>query len=356
MTAQTLGFLKKLLDTAGPSGFEQAPARVWRAEVEGFADEVSTDVHGNSIAAVNPKGKPRLMLAGHIDEIGLQVTHIDDDGFLYFSGIGGWDSQVLVGQRVLLLGRSGPVRGVIGKKAVHHLKKEELDKVSKVLDLWIDIGAANKAEAGERVRVGDAGVLDTGVQEYPNGRIVSRSIDNRIGAYVVAEAVRRLAADRPKHAGVFAVATTREEIAWQGGGARTSAAGLDPQVALVVDVTHATDYPGAEKKQAGDHKLGGGVVLSRGSSVSPVIFDLLIECADKEKISYTIQAAPHDTGTDADAIYNALRGIPTGLVSVPNRYMHSPNEMVALEDLERAARLLAAFARRLEPMQDFVPR
>jgi len=356
MTAQTLGFLKKLLDTAGPSGFEQAPARVWRAEVEGFADEVSADVHGNSVAALNPKGKPRLMLAGHIDEIGLQVTHIDDEGFLYFSGIGGWDSQVLVGQRVLLLGRAGPVRGVIGKKAVHQMKKEELDKVSKVADLWIDIGAANKAEAGERVRVGDAGVLDTGVQEYPNGRIVSRSIDNRIGAYVVAEAIRRLSADRPKHAAVFAVATTREEIAWQGGGARTSAAGLDPQVALVVDVTHATDYPGAEKKHSGDHRLGGGVVLSRGSSVSPVVFDLLARCADEEKISYTIQAAPHDTGTDADAIYNALRGIPTGLVSVPNRYMHSPNEMVALEDLDRAARLLAAFARRLEPTQDFVPR
>ena len=356
MTAQTSGFLKKLLDSAGPSGFEQAPARVWRAEVEGFADEVSTDVHGNSIAALNPKGKPRLMLAGHIDEIGLQVTHIDDDGFLYFGGIGGWDSQVLVGQRVLLLGRAGPVRGVIGKKAVHHLKKEELDKVSKVSDLWIDIGAASKAEAGERVRVGDAGVLDTAVLEYPNGRVVSRSIDNRIGAYVVAEAVRRLAKDRPKHAAVFAVATTREEIAWQGGGARTSAEGLDPQVALVVDVTHATDYPGAEKKQSGDHRLGGGVVLSRGSSVSPVVFDLLVKCADDEKISYTIQAAPHDTGTDADAIYNALRGIPTGLVSVPNRYMHSPNEMVALEDLDRAARLLAAFARRLEATQDFVPR
>ena len=356
MTASTLGFLKKLLDTAGPSGFEQAPARVWRAEVEGFADEVSADVHGNSVGAVNPKGKPRLMLAGHIDEIGLQITHIDDDGFLYFSGIGGWDSQVLVGQRVLLIGRGGPVRGVIGKKAVHHLKKEELDKVSKVSDLWIDIGAAGKAEAAERVRVGDAGVLDTAVQEYPNGRVVSRSIDNRIGAYVVAEALRRLAADRPKHAGVFAVATTREEIAWQGGGARTSAAGIDPQVALVVDVTHATDYPGAEKKQAGDHKLGGGVVLSRGSSVSPVVFDLLVECADAEKIPYTMQAAPHDTGTDADAIYNALRGIPTGLVSVPNRYMHSPNEMVAVEDLDRAARLCAAFARRLAPTQDFVPR
>ena len=356
MTIATLGFLKRLLDTPGPSGFEQAPARVWRDEVAGFADSVEADVHGNSVAALNPKGKPRLMMAGHIDEIGIQITHIDDDGFLYFSGIGGWDSQVLVGQRVLLLGRDGPVRGVIGKKAVHQLKKEDLDRVSKVIDLWIDIGAANKDEATKRVLVGDAGVLDCRVEEYPNGRIVSRSIDNRIGSYVVAEALRRLAADRPDHAAVFAVASTREEIAWTGSGARTSATGIEPDVALVVDVTHATDYPGAEKKHAGDHKLGGGVVLSRGSSVSPVVFDLLVETAEEAQIPYTIQAAPRDTGTDADAIYNALRGIPTGLVSVPSRYMHSPNEMAALQDLDRAADLLAAFARRLEPGTDFVPR
>ena len=356
MPIPPLEFLKKLLDTPGPSGFEQAPARVWRDEVKAFADDVQADVHGNSVAAVNPKGKPRLMLAGHIDEIGLQITHIDDDGFLYFSGIGGWDSQVLVGQRVLLLAREGPVRGVIGKKAVHQIKKEDLDRVSKVADLWIDIGAASKAEALERLRVGDPGVLDCRVEEYPHGRIVSRSIDNRIGSYVVAEALRRLGAKRPKHAAVFAVASTREEIAWTMSGARTSATRIEPDVALVVDVTHATDYPGAEKKHTGDHKLGGGVVLSRGSSVSPVVFDLLADCAEQQKIPYTIQAAPRDTGTDADAIYNALRGIPTGLISVPNRYMHSPNEMVALEDLDRAADLLAAFARRLEPGIDFVPR
>ncbi len=355
MTQSRLDFLKRLLDTPGPSGFETAPARVWREEVTAFADQVTADVHGNSIAALNPTGVPRLMLAGHIDEIGLQITHVDDDGYLYFAGIGGWDSQVLVGQRVVISGPKGPVRGVIGKQAVHLMKKEDLDKVSKITDLWIDIGVANKAEVLERVRVGDAAVLDAGAQEFPNSRIVSRSIDNRIGAYVVAEAFRLLAQERPKYAGVFAVATTREEIAWSGGGARTSAVGLDPQVALVVDVTHATDYPGAEKKRAGEHKLGGGPVLSRGSAVSPVVFEMLLECAEREKIPYSIQAAPHDTGTDADAIYNALRGIPTGLVSVPNRYMHSPNEMVAMEDLDRAARLLAAFARRLDPKVNFIP-
>jgi endoglucanase len=355
MTKTTVDFLKRLLDTPGPSGFETAPARVWREEVGRFADSVTTDVHGNSVAVVNAKGAPRLMLAGHIDEIGLQITHIDDEGYLYFAGIGGWDSQVLVGQRVVLTGRNGPVRGVIGKQAVHLMKREDMDKVSKIADLWIDIGATTKAEALERVRVGDAAVLDVIVQEFPNGRVVSRSIDNRIGAYVVAEALRLLAADRPKHAAAFAVATTREEIAWAGGGARTSAVGIDPQVALVVDVTHATDYPGADKKRAGEHKLGGGPVLSRGSAVSPVVFDLLAQCAEAEKIPYSIQAAPHDTGTDADAIYNAQRGIPTGLVSVPNRYMHSPNEMVVIEDLERVARLLAAFARRLAPDTSFIP-
>ena len=352
----TVGFLKKLLDTAGPSGFEQAPGRVWREEVKGFADDVRVDVHGNSVGSLNPKGKPRLMLAGHIDEIGIQITHIDEDGFLYFSGIGGWDSQVLVGQRVLILTRGGPVHGVVGKKAVHQLKKEDLDRVTKVIDLWIDIGAVNRDEAAGRVRVGDAGVIDSRVEEYPNGRIVSRSLDNRIGAYVVSEALRRLGSQRPKHAAVFAVASTREEIAWTGSGARTTAVGIEPDVAIVVDVTHATDYPGADKKHTGDHKLAGGVVLSRGSSISSVVFDLLVECAEQAQIPYTIQAAPRDTGTDADAIYNAMRGIPTGLVSVPNRYMHSPNEMVALADLDRAADLLAAYARRLEPGMDFIPR
>jgi endoglucanase len=350
-----LDFLKRLLDTPGPSGFEAAPARVWREEVQRFADSVTADVHGNSVAAINAKGKPRLMLAGHIDEIGLQITHIDDEGYLFFGAIGGWDSQVLVGQRAVILGRNGPVHGAIGKQAVHLMKREDMDRVSKITDLWIDIGAANKVEALERVRVGDAGVLDALVREFPNGRIVSRSIDNRIGAYVVAEALRLLSSERPKHAGVFAVATTREEIAWSGGGARTSAVEIDPQVALVVDVTHATDYPGAEKKRTGEHKLGAGPVLTRGSAVNHAVFDILVECAEAEQIPYTIQAAPHDTGTDADAIYNALRGIPTGLVSVPNRYMHSPNEMVAVEDLDRAARLCALFARRLSPDTSFVP-
>jgi putative aminopeptidase FrvX len=356
MEGRSLAFLKSLLDTPGPSGFEAAPARVWRAEAQQFADELAADVGGNSLATIHRGGAPRLMFAGHIDEIGFMVVHIDDEGYVHFDPIGGWDTQVFVGQRVVLLGRNGPVPGVIGKRAIHLMDKDDRDKVSKPEDLWIDIGAANRADAESRLRVGDAGVLAATVQELPNGRVVSRSLDNRIGAFVVLEALRLLAADRPV-AQVTAVATTQEEIAYTtGGGARTTAVSLDAQAAIVVDVTHATDYPGIEKKRHGDIRLGGGVVLSRGSAVNGAVFDLLVAAAEQEKIPFTIQAAPKYTGTDADAIYTAHRGIATGLVSVPTRYMHSPNEMVALEDLDRAARLLAAFARSVSAETDFVPR
>jgi endoglucanase len=357
MTPESLGFLKTLLDTPGPSSFEAAPARAWRTEAEGFADEVRADVSGNSYASLNGAGRPRLMLAGHIDEIGVMVTHIDDEGYVSFDTIGGWDHQVFVGQRVRLLGRNGPVTGVVGKKAIHIMDKDDREKVSKVEDLWIDVGAAGRAEAESRLRIGDPGVLAAGVLEFPNGRLVSRCIDNRIGAYVVLEALRLLARDgaRPA-AAVTAVATTREEIAATGGGARSSAAAIEPDVAIVVDVTHATDYPGIDKRKHGDYRLGGGPVLSRGASVSEMVFDLLAATAEAEGIPYAIEAASRDTHTDAEAIFNAHRGVATALVSVPNRYMHSPNEMIALEDLDRTARLLAAFARRLGPGTDFIPR
>jgi endoglucanase len=354
VTPESLAFLKTLLDTPGPSSFEAAPARAWRAEAQRFADSVSADVAGNSFATLDSKASPRLMFAGHIDEIGIMVTHVDDEGYLSFDGIGGWDQQVFVGQRVVLLGRSGRVTGVVGKKAIHLMDKDEREKVSKMEDLWIDIGALDRAEAESRIRIGDPGVLAAGVIQFPNGRLVSRSIDNRIGAFVVLEALRLLAKDRPR-ATVSAVATTREEIAATGGGARSSATRLEPDVAIVVDVTHATDYPGVDKRKHGDYRLGGGPAISRGASVSEIVFELLIETAESEGIPYRIEAASRDTHTDAEAIFNAHRGVATGLVSVPNRYMHSPNEMVALDDLERTARLLAAFARKLGPDSSFIP-
>src|SRR5688572_15804787 len=292
MKPESLAFLKSLLDTPGPSAFEAAPARVWRAEAEKFADSVRADVNGNSYATLNPDGRPRVMLAGHIDEIGVMVTHIDDEGYLSFDTIGGWDHQVFVGQRVILMGRGGLVTGVVGKRAIHLMEREEREKVSKVEDLWIDVGAANKSEAATRLRIGDPGVLAAGVLEFPNGRLVSRCIDNRIGAFVVLEAVRLLAQDgRRPVASVAAVATTREEIASSGGGARPGATVLEPDVAIVVDVTHATDYPGIEKRKHGDYRLGGGPVLSRGASVNNAVFELLAETAEAEGIPYTIEAA-----------------------------------------------------------------
>ena len=355
MKEKSLVFLKRLLDSPGPSGFETAPARVWREEADTFADEVTSDVSGNSVAVLNPDGTPRVMLAGHIDEIGLMIVHVDDDGFLYFSTIGGWDPQVLVGQRVLIAAKNRLVDGVIGKRAIHMLDEEEREQVSKVSALWIDIGAKSKKDALRRIRVGDPAVVAAPTVRLPNGRLVSRSIDNRIGAFVVLEALRRLKRRRP-NAAVFAVATSQEEISWTGGGARTSATRIDPDVALVVDVTNATDHPNADKKKYGDFKLGGGPVISRGSATNAKVVDLLIATAEAKKIPYTLAAAPSDTGTDADAIHSARQGIATGLVSISNRYMHSPNEMVDLADLERGAQLLAAFTRRVTARTDFTPR
>ena len=355
MDPNSFTFLKTLLDSPGPSSYETLPARAWRAEAKGFAERVEADVSGNSFATLNPSAAPRVMLAGHIDEIGVMITYVDDDGYLSFDTIGGWDHQVFVGQRGQLLGREGLVTGVIGKKAIHLMEKDDREKVSKAADLWIDIGAANRGEAAARVRVGDPGVLATSVLEFPNGRIVSRSLDNRVGAYVVLEALRHLARDRPA-AQVTAAATTREEISYTGGGARTGAQALEADVAVVVDVTHATDYPGVEKRKHGDYRLGGGPVIARGASINPMVVDLLVAAAEAEGIPYTLEAAPRGTSTDADNIFTALKGVATALVSVPLRYMHSPNEMVVLEDLERTARLLAALARRITPATDLVPR
>jgi endoglucanase len=349
-------FLEGLLDAAGPSGFEVRPARVWRKEAESFAAQVRVDVSGNSYATVNPEGSPRVMLAGHIDEIGLQITHIDEKGFLFVAEIGGWDAQVLVGQRVTILTKEGSVTGVVGKKAIHLIEPDERTKASKTKSLWVDVGAKSREEVTEiGIRVGDPMVLAQPMVRLAGDRIASRAIDDRIGAYVVLEALRLLADDSPA-ASTTAVATVQEEIGYSGGGARTSAYALEPDVAIVVDVTFSTDVPDIEKRELGEHELGGGPVLSRGSAAHDGVFEMLAGVAEEEGIPYTVQASPKATRTDADGIYLTRLGVPTGLVSIPNRYMHSPNEVVSLADVHNAARLLAAFIRRLEPGTDFTPR
>ncbi len=355
LSPSSLAFLKRLLDTPAPSGFESPAARVWREEASSFADKVTTDVSGNSMAEVNPDGSPTIMLDGHIDEIGLIVQYIDDDGYVYPSPIGGWDIQVLVGQRIRFIGRNGDVLGVVGKKPIHLMKTADREQASKMTDLWVDIGAANRAEAEARLSVGDPGVIDSKTIDFPNNRIVSRSIDDRIGAFVVLEALRRYAQNRGS-ARVVAAATTQEEIAWHGGGALICTNCINPQVAIVVDVTFATDHPNVEKKEIGDHRIGGGPVLSRGSVISPAMFELLRASAERQGIKYSVHAAGRETATNADAIHIAREGVATGLVSIPNRYMHSPNELVSLEDVDKTATLIADVCRQITTKTDFAAR
>lgn len=356
MRSEMKDLLQRLLDARAPSGHETAATAVWRAEAEAFADEVWGDVHGNAFARVGTGGRPRVMLAGHVDEIGLMVHHVDDDGFLYVKPVGGWDPQVLVGQRVDVLGEGEPVVGVIGRRAIHLMRdKEERERAAKVRELWVDIGARDGEEARARVEVGDVAVIRSDTVELGRGRVAARSIDDRIGALVALEALRR-AAERGTEAEVAAVATTQEEIGYgTGGGARTSSFGLEPDAAIVIDVTHATDHPNLDRKEHGDIRLGRGPVLSRGAVVNPVLYRGLADAADEAGIPYQVLAAPSRTGTDADSIVTTRTGVATAIVSLPNRYMHSPNQLVDDEDVEGAAELIATFLARLEGGSGFVP-
>jgi putative aminopeptidase FrvX len=355
LAPDAVAFLKKLLDAPGPSGFETLAARVWRGYAESFADKVTADVAGNSLAEVNPNGSPTILLDGHIDEIGVIAQYIDDDGFIYIAPIGGWDAQVLVGQRIRFLTVAGDVIGVVGRRPIHLIKTEDREKGVKFSDLWVDIGARNRAEAESRVAVGDPGVIDSRAHDFPGNRIVSRSIDDRIGAFAVLEALRRYA-EKPGGARVVAAATTQEEIAWTGGGALVAANAVRPRMAVVVDVTTATDHPDVEKKEVGDHKLGSGPVLSRGALLSPVVYELLRGAARAKNIPFTVHAVGRDTSTNADAIHIAQEGVATALVSIPNRYMHSPNEMVSLDDVDHTAELVAEVCRMVDSKTDFTAR
>jgi putative aminopeptidase FrvX len=344
--------LRKLLTAPGPSGYEQAPAAVFREAASVFA-EVTYDSVGSTVAKVPGTGDGRsVAIVGHIDEIGLIVHHIDDDGYLWFTGVGGWDPVILVGQRVEVATRDRAVPGVVGKKPIHLLKTDEdRKKVPELKQLHIDIGAKDGDEARSMVRIGDVAVIAGEPVELPNRRVVSRSLDNRLGCYVALEAARLVADAGGAPGDFYATAVAQEEITFAG--ARTTAYSLRPDVAIAVDVTFATDAPGSEEKELGKHRFGSGPVLTRGSTLDPVVFELLHETAEAEGIPFTVAASARATGTDADAIHLSRAGIPTGAVSIPLRYMHSPVEIVQLEDVEATARLLAAFARRLDPGTDF---
>jgi endoglucanase len=344
--------LHGLITAAGPSGHESAPAKVWREACAAFSDDVRGDVVGSSMARVpGTAGGPTLAIIGHIDEIGVHVTHVDDDGYLRFGEVGGWDPIVLVGQRVRLTTRGDDVVGVIGRKPIHLIKSDERDRAPKVKDLHIDIGAKDGDEAREMVRIGDAGVIDVQPVELPNGRLVSRSLDNRVGCYVAAEAARLVSLDGGAPGDVVALAVAQEETTFAG--ARTSAFALEPDLAIVVDVTFATDQPGIELGPMTKHPLGSGPVIARGTTLHPRVSELLYDTAEAEELPHTLESMGRATGTDADAVHATRTGIPTGVVSVPLRYMHSPVELVSLADIQVAAELIAAFAKRLEPGMSF---
>lgn len=354
MEPESLDFLKRLLETISPSGYEDEAARVVKEEAATFADEVSVDVHGNVHVVVNRGAGPRVMLAGHIDEIGLQITHIDPEGFLRFTTIGGWDPQILQGQRVWIRTARGRVTGVVGKKAIHLLREEARKKVVQFDDMWIDIGAGSREEAAELVAIGDCAVIAQGFELLGTNLAVARGMDNRCGAFVVMEAAR-LAARMGVKAEIHAVATVQEEIGLRG--AVTSAYRVQPVAALAVDVTHATDYPGMkdERQRLGHLKLGGGPVVARGPNINPRLFDLIMSAGKEAGIALQVEAEPRGTGTDINAIQLSRGGVATGLVSVPNRYMHTPVEAVSLDDLEACARLLAETIRRIDDTTSFVP-
>lgn len=352
MQDESLQFLQKLLNTPSPSGFERPIQDVVRAWAKPLADEVRTDRHGNVLAVRNPEGQPRIMLAGHCDQIGLMVQHIDESGFLYVQPIGGWDMQILLGQHLTVWAKEGPVAGVLSRKAPHLLTNDERKKVPEFTDVWVDIGARDRAEAESIVTPGDPITVALGCRQLRNQTMASPALDDKVGVWVVMEALRLLQG-RELQAAVYCVSTVQEEIGLRG--AATSSYRIHPAVGIAVDVCHATDTPGNDKKKLGEIKIGGGPVLFRGPNVNPRVLERLQSTAAQREIAVQVRGAPRATGTDANAMQLSRDGVATGLIGIPNRYMHSPVELVSLEDLDRAARLLADFCAGVTADVDWTP-
>jgi endoglucanase len=323
-----------------------------RAWAKTYADEVRTDRHGNVIAVRNPVGQPRVMLAGHCDQIGLMVQHIDDNGYLYVQPIGGWDMQILLGQHLTVWAKDGPLAGVVSRRAPHLLTSEERNKVPQFTDIWVDIGARDRKEAEGLVTHGDPVTVALVYRDLCNGLATSPAMDDKVGVWTVMEALRLLK-DRTLQASVYCVSTVQEEIGLRG--AATSAYGIHPTVGIAVDVCHATDTPGNDKKQLGDTRLGAGPALFRGPNINPRVLERLEETARSHEIAVQVRGTPRATGTDANVMQISRDGVATGLVGIPNRYMHSPVEVVSLEDLDRAAQLLAEFCAGVTPQMDWTP-
>ncbi len=345
-------FLTDLLEAPSPSGFERPVQDVVRQFAANFSSTVRTDTHGNVSVAVNPQGSPRIMLAGHCDQIGLIVKHIDDRGFLWVHAIGGWDPQVLIGQRVQVWTTNGPVAGVIARKPIHLLTADERKVVPEIKNLWVDIAVKDGDEARSLIGIGDPVTVVLGWAELRNGFAMGAAMDNKVGVWTVMTAALR-AAQRNPQAAIYAVSTVQEEIGLRG--VQTSAHAIDPQLGIVVDVTHATDCPTIDQNQYGQVKLGEGPVLYRGPNVNPVVLTRLRGLAQTASIPVQVNALATPASNDAAQLQLSRSGVAVGLVCIPNRYMHSPVEMVSLADLDRAADLIAGFCADVSSADDFTP-
>lgn len=346
-------FFKELVMAPSPSGFEQPAQEVYRNFVKEYADEVKTDVHGNVIALKKGTGKLRFMVSGHADEIGLMVKYIDDKGYIRFTAIGGVDATLLPGLRVNIYHNNKVVRGIIGRKPIHLMSPEDRKSTPKLSDLWIDIGAKDKKAAEKKVSIGDHATFSPGLETLSGSLITTKATDNKAGVYVAGCLLKELSKEKIG-ANIYSVSSVQEEVGLRG--ARTSAYGIDPHVGIAIDVTHATDYPGMNKNQLGDVELGKGPTISVGANINPKVFELLKKAADKVKIKYQIEAAPRGTGTDANAIQITKAGVAAGLISIPNRYMHTPNEVISFSDLDGAVKILAEFVRSIDDNTDFIPK
>lgn len=345
-------FLQTLLEAPSPSGYEQPAAKIWRQYVKPHVDQLFPDVHGNSIAVLNPKAKFKFMLAGHIDEIGLIVTHIDEKGYLYTAQIGGMDPALLVGQRVQIITAKGPVLGVIGRKAIHQMKPDERKKNVEMDNIWVDIGAANKKDALKRVAIGDPIVIDVLYRRLNGDKVVTRAADDKAGAFVVAEVMKALSR-RKLNISVIGVATVQEEIGLRG--AITSSYSVHPQAGIAIDVGFSSDHPDTDPKKTGEVALGKGPILHRGPNINPILEKALFKTAKDKKIQTQVTAEPRGTGTDANAIQLCRGGTAAALVSIPNRYMHTPVEVISLKDMDNCVKLLTEFLASHPAEKDYRP-
>ena len=352
MRESSLNFLRTLVNTPSPTGHEVRGQRVWLDYVRPFAEETFSDAYGNCVAVLNKGGSPRVMLAAHADEIAMAVNYVNDEGFIYVRRMGGVDAAITKAQRVVIHTRNGPVKGVVGNVAPHLTRQEGDPKPPKIHDLFIDIGAVNRKQAEGVVRIGDPITLADEFELLRGDLAVARAFDNRIGTFAVAEALRILKESKAAPAAeVCAVSNVQEEVGLLG--ARQIAYSLKPDIALVVDVTHATDYPTVSKTQHGDVKLGKGPAVTHGGCNHAEVVARLEAVAKAKRIPLQHEAMSSTSGTDTDVIFWTRGGIPSALISLPNRYMHSPVEVVSLKDLELIPQLLAAFVRSLKPGEQF---